>query len=167
MNSWRRWALTGILVLNGAAATAQSETDSVVRQLRDQGYVEFTVSRTLLGRTRVLALDPDGGRREIVFNPATGEILRDYHESADGGRTPMILDPSENDADHGGPPIAGEPNDDDGPSRHNDEASPLREDGQGKGPPSQGNADAPPRNQEDRPGGSGGDKKDDGSEDED
>jgi hypothetical protein len=163
-----------MLVLSGAAAAADWEADSVVRQLRDQGYVEFTVSRTLLGRTRVLALAPDGGRREIVFNSATGEILRDYHESATGSRMPTVLDHPDHDADHGGPPMAGEPDDEDGPSRDSDEGSP-RANGQDNGPPphSRGNgpppredAVSPPRNREDRPNGSGGGKKDGGSEDE-
>jgi hypothetical protein len=79
------------LALVASIAVAQSPADGLVQQLREQGYVEFTVSRTLLGRVRVVALAPDGSQREIVFNPATGEILRDYSEAAYSGVAPRIL----------------------------------------------------------------------------
>lgn len=85
------WALAAGLAFMASLTMAQSPADALVQQLREQGYVEFTVSRTLLGRIRVVALAPDGSQREIVFNPATGEILRDYSEAADGGAVPRIL----------------------------------------------------------------------------
>ena len=85
------WLLAAGLALVASMAVAQSPADAVVQQLREQGYLEFAVSRTLLGRVRVVALAPDGTQREIVFNPATGEILRDYSEAADGSATPRIL----------------------------------------------------------------------------
>ena len=165
MRQWQLWTLGAWLALGASVAVAQSPADSVVEQLRAQGYVQFEVSRTLLGRIRVVAQAPDGGWREIVFDSGTGEILRDYHESADGGRGPTVLDRSDDEADHSGPPIAGEPDDNDGPSRDSDEGSP-RANGQGNGPPPREDAASPPRNREDRPNGSGG-RKDDGSEDED
>lgn len=56
---------------------AQSAQDQVVRQLQKQGYDTFRVSRTLLGRVRIVAKGAPGNR-EIVLNPATGSILRDY-----------------------------------------------------------------------------------------
>jgi hypothetical protein len=92
MRHWQGWILAGVLVLSGAAAAADWAIEDVVEQLRRQGYEEITVSRTLLGRTRVLALAPDGSSREIIFNPDTGAILRDYRETADGERSPMVLD---------------------------------------------------------------------------
>lgn len=64
------------VVLSGQAALAQSFTDSVVDQLRQQGFDRIEVERTLLGRTQIVA-QGKGGRREIIFNPRTGEILRD------------------------------------------------------------------------------------------
>ena len=92
MRRWRPWALAAGLALAASVVAAQSPADAVVQQLRAQGYVEFEVSRTLLGRIRVVALAPDGTQREIVYIPATGEILRDYSEEADGTVTPRILD---------------------------------------------------------------------------
>jgi len=93
MRQWWLWAL--VMGLAAGVAEAQSPADAVVRQLREQGYVEFAVTRTLLGRVRVVALAPDGEQREIVFNPATGEILRDYSEAADGSAAPRVLDRSD------------------------------------------------------------------------
>ena len=86
-----------LLALAAAPAAAQSPADVVVAQLRDQGYLRFEVTRTLLGRVQVIAEGPLG-RREIVFNPATGEILRDLlrparsaGQGADRG-APAVLD---------------------------------------------------------------------------
>lgn len=63
-------------MLMGVPAVAQSFSDSVVNQLRKQGFGRITTERTLLGRTRIVAIG-NGGRREIILNPRTGEILRD------------------------------------------------------------------------------------------
>ena len=57
------------------------------RAVARQGYVEFTVVRTLLGRIKIVALNGTT-YREIVINPTTGEILRDYwrdRDDNDGG----------------------------------------------------------------------------------
>jgi len=59
-------------------AVAQTEIPQhVIGQLRDQGFREIRVSRTFLGRTRIVATNSEF-RREIVINPSTGLILRDY-----------------------------------------------------------------------------------------
>lgn len=67
----------GVLMLAAVAARADSMEDSIVRQLHDQGYTSVDVRRTLLGRLLIVA---EGGDqvREIVINPSTGEIMRDY-----------------------------------------------------------------------------------------
>ncbi len=57
-------------------ALAQDVVAGIVRQLERRGYRDITVSRTWLGRARILAHGPRG-LREIIINPATGEILRD------------------------------------------------------------------------------------------
>jgi hypothetical protein len=94
------------LMLGSKAVWAQAPSDVVVQQLRDQGYTGFKVSRTLLGRVRVLAWTPDGERRELVFNPRSGEILRDYvtadhtRASASIAPVPRVLDRPDDD-----PPI--------------------------------------------------------------
>ena len=66
--------LAGLVL--AAPARAEGFADAVIRQLQMQGFTEFRVNTTLLGRTRILA-SGDVGKREIVLNPATGEILRD------------------------------------------------------------------------------------------
>ena len=45
---------------------AQSVQDRIVQQLRDQGFAEIRISRTFLGRTRILATSPTL-EREIVI----------------------------------------------------------------------------------------------------
>ena len=58
-------------------AAAQTAADRIVAQLRGQGFDRIRVKRTLLGRVRILARGEDM-RREIVLDPSTGAILRDY-----------------------------------------------------------------------------------------
>lgn len=75
----RRVFLAGLVVglALSAPVFAEGVADGIVRQLRDQGYSTVTVKQTLLGRTRILAVGPEG-QREIIINPRTGEILRDF-----------------------------------------------------------------------------------------
>ena len=47
-----------------------------------QGYSDITTSQTWLGRTRIIAIGEDS-RREIIVNPRTGEILRDFWQDID------------------------------------------------------------------------------------
>ena len=68
------------------AAMAQSFADDVLQQLAGQGYANISVETTFLGRVRILA-EGDGGHREIILNPRTGEILRDLWIAA-GGAAP-------------------------------------------------------------------------------
>lgn len=56
-------------------ALADFQTD-IVRQLQGMGFARIDVSRTLLGRVRIVAAGSEG-TREIILNPNTGEILRD------------------------------------------------------------------------------------------
>lgn len=65
------------LAAPAAYADAAAVQDRVVRELHGDGYNEIRMSRTLLGRLRFVATRPDS-RREIVVNPVTGVILRDY-----------------------------------------------------------------------------------------
>ena len=84
------------LALTGAPqfAAAQSVQDQILSQLRDQGFSEMTLNRTWLGRIRVIAYRDDL-RRELVFNPQTGEILRDYWRTIedDGDDGPQLFNP--------------------------------------------------------------------------
>ena len=69
-----------IIGADQVAAQGTSLRDRIVSQLREDGYTEIRMSRTLLGRIRFLAIGPPG-RREIVVHPATGVVLRDYFKS--------------------------------------------------------------------------------------
>lgn len=62
------------LALPVGAATIE---ERIAAELRAQGYEILEENRTLLGRLRIVA-ENDQVRREIVLNPGTGEILRDY-----------------------------------------------------------------------------------------
>ncbi|MBE1295869.1 MAG: hypothetical protein GJ678_06420 [Rhodobacteraceae bacterium] len=74
-----------LLMLPGMAA-ADRLTDSITDQLRSQGYGQIEVSRTFLGRYRIVA-STDTVDREIIVNPGTGEILRDYIEDKGSERS--------------------------------------------------------------------------------
>ncbi|CAN0605334.1 unnamed protein product, partial [Ectocarpus sp. 12 AP-2014] len=67
------------LMFAAPAARADAETvrDRIVSVLREDGYGEIRISRTLLGRMRFVGLRMDA-RREIVVNPNSGVVLRDY-----------------------------------------------------------------------------------------
>ncbi len=72
--------LVAMLAVAPLAQPAFAQTEipqQIVTQLRDQGFREIRVSRTFLGRTRIVAENSEY-RREIVINPSTGLILRDY-----------------------------------------------------------------------------------------
>ena len=75
-------------VLTATAAFADVTT-AWVKQLRLDGYDEITVSRTWLGRVRIVA-EKDEIEREIILHRATGEVLRDYSRAEDGSlRLPL------------------------------------------------------------------------------
>lgn len=103
-----------LIALPPVGAAAQPAVESILRQLRAQGYSQITVSDTWLGRVRFLAIG-NGLRREIILNPATGEILRDYWTplSAGGGEGGQILAPGAGARD-GGAFGGGADGDDDG-----------------------------------------------------
>ena len=63
--------------LLGPPAHSATTQESIVAELREQGFQRIEIRRTLLGRTRILAESP-AYEREIILNPATGVILRDY-----------------------------------------------------------------------------------------
>lgn len=71
------------LTASPAPALAQSVEEQVRTQLSAQGFTEIDMRRTLLGRLRVVATS-ETHRREIVINPGSGAILRDYWEERDG-----------------------------------------------------------------------------------
>lgn len=69
------------------AAGRTAPWQEIVTALVERGYRILEDERTWLGRQRIIA-EKDGTRRELVFHPGTGEILRDYSvRLADGGST--------------------------------------------------------------------------------
>lgn len=77
-----------------APAAADDMTSQIVRQLRKQGYKTIRISRTFLGRTRIMAFSANA-TREIVVNPRTGEILRDF--ASGGPVSERLFDPNDDD----------------------------------------------------------------------
>jgi integrase len=106
----RRRELLGLLgaaLVAAGTAQAQSFGDRIVAELRRLGYSQIDVTRTLLGRGRIVARKgPEV--REIIFNPRTGEILRDYWQIAAGtdgsgaSAGPGLLDHDDDDGDDDG-----------------------------------------------------------------
>lgn len=84
-------ALAGLMT--AGSAFARDFADTIVGQLRSQGYSQVTVTSTWLNRTRIFAESRDA-QREIILNPRTGEILRDLYTGKDSGS--RIYDDSDN-----------------------------------------------------------------------
>ena len=78
----RMLALFAALACAITPAWGSDLVTSVTRQLLKQGYSDITTSQTWLGRTRIIAIGEDS-RREIIVNPRTGEILRDFWQDID------------------------------------------------------------------------------------
>ena len=88
-----RYLLIALFLLTSGLATAQSVQDQIVSQLTAQGFTRIEVSRTLLGRIKIDAKSATLDR-ELVFNPVTGEILRDYwHDNTPAANAPRVLIP--------------------------------------------------------------------------
>ena len=66
-----------VLAAPPALADADAIRDRIVAELQSDGFTQIRMNRTWLGRLRFVG-DKPGARREIVVNPATGVILRDY-----------------------------------------------------------------------------------------
>ena len=72
---------------------ADAMTDGIVDQLRRRAIAISTSAAPCSAGCRIVAVSPKH-HREIIFNPRTGEILRDYPETADGEEEgPEIYDP--------------------------------------------------------------------------
>ena len=79
-------ALSVLIALAPLAASADGDVvrDRLIEELTEEGYQEIRISKTLLGRMRFVATKPRF-RREIVVNPRTGVILRDYIRVVNSG----------------------------------------------------------------------------------
>jgi hypothetical protein len=85
--------LAAMLAVPAAAQDIRGEIEAA---LVAQGYEIVQIGRTWLGRLRVVAQN-DEIRREIVVNPTTGEVLRDYSVSLATLRKPLFSDDDDND----------------------------------------------------------------------
>ncbi|WBL34098.1 hypothetical protein O5O51_05200 [Sinirhodobacter sp. HNIBRBA609] len=72
------------LLVSAVPLLAAGLADQFSAELKAAGYKDIRVSRTLLGRTRVIG-ERGGFKREIVFDPRTGEILRDLTVKVNSG----------------------------------------------------------------------------------
>lgn len=86
-------AAAGLMLMSASSSSAADLADSIVSQLHTQGFTSVDVSTTFLGRVRIEA-SSTAYHREIVLNPRTGEILRDYQETLrdDVSQTVSIAD---------------------------------------------------------------------------
>jgi uncharacterized membrane protein YgcG len=93
-------ACVAVALGTGPSWAADSYQDLYVRQLESQGFRNIQVSRTWLGRTRITASSKTH-EREIIFNTRSGEILRDYWDSADddGSGSVGLIDPKDDGSD--------------------------------------------------------------------
>ncbi|MBO9477469.1 hypothetical protein J7382_07975 [Shimia sp. R11_0] len=71
-----------LALASAGAGYAESRIEAIARHLRGQGYSDIEISRTWLGRARIEA-QRGTVEREIIVNPRTGEILRDYWDDDD------------------------------------------------------------------------------------
>ncbi len=95
-------AVIWAVLFSATGAMADPLSDSIVAQLREQGFDRITMTRTWLGRILIIGFD-ETGQREVVLNPNTGEVLRDYFRAdveiavgRDGGSAPVIRLPAGN-----------------------------------------------------------------------
>ena len=105
-----------------ATADEASVRDTIVNELKSDGYEEIRISRTWLGRTRFVAED-SRRYREIVVNPTTGVILRDYFrflhsDEDDEGRE---FEEEDDDEDEEDDPDEDDDDDDDDPDDDDDD----------------------------------------------
>lgn len=80
--------LIALALAVSAPPAAAGPAEDWAALLRSQGYAQIVVRRSLLGRIWIIATGPEG-RREVVIDPFTGEVLRDFATTtryAEGGR---------------------------------------------------------------------------------
>jgi hypothetical protein len=90
MQRRRLFSTLAAITLMATSAYAESVPDQIMRQLRDQGFGQISVTQTWLGRTRIIGKS-DKGQREIIVNPKTGEILRDLFTNAGGSAGSPVI----------------------------------------------------------------------------
>jgi hypothetical protein len=92
-------AAAGSLSLAHPIFAAASPEEEIARDLVGQGFAITSQRRTFLGRTRFTAIRGEI-QREVVVDPSSGEILRDYSNRAEGS-TRTVRAGNRNGADTG------------------------------------------------------------------
>ncbi|WP_347311479.1 hypothetical protein [Defluviimonas sp. SAOS-178_SWC] len=82
---------SGLLLSSAVPAVSATFQDDVERRLSREGYRITYKKRTWLGRIRIQAMRGNR-RREVVLDPSSGEILRDYIEVTSRGRDSQPAD---------------------------------------------------------------------------
>jgi uncharacterized membrane protein YgcG len=164
----RRDFLSGLVAgaTLAAPALAQDYVASIIDQLKNQGFRSVVQERTLLGRVRIIAARKDG-RREIIVNPRTGEILRDLWTPASGaaGTVQIIEDkPGKSGSGSDDDEDDDEDNDEDNDEDDSENDDSEDDDSEGGGDDGEGNSGSGSGGSG---GGSGGSGGDDGEDDED
>ncbi len=93
-------AITALAVM-ASPVFGQSTVDSITSEMQRGGFNRVQVRRTLLGRIRIVGESRDT-KREIVLNPNTGLILRDFTTAkpvSDTSRDEENEDPGDDDPD--------------------------------------------------------------------
>ena len=112
--------------LLGPPAHAATTEASIVAELREQGFGRVEIRRTLLGRTRIIATSPTY-EREIVLNPSTGVILRDFWkvrgEVGNDGPSSLVGGPNLRDGGSRSPSVSRDDRDDDSDDDNDDDDS--------------------------------------------
>ena len=91
-----------------------------VEQLKAQGFGRIEVSRTWLGRIRIVARN-ESFRREIILNPRTGEVLRDLWVNLSSGQVGSGLYNPDDENDNRSRSGGGAKNDDEDDDEDDDE----------------------------------------------
>lgn len=84
-------ALAALLLLSGGAVAESANRitpDMVTAALQRQGYEVESITRTILGRARIIASRGEIWR-EVVLDLSTGQILRDYAVELTPSDTPQ------------------------------------------------------------------------------
>ena len=116
----KRFALMSALALSPIGASAETVQESIISQLAAQGFNRIEVHRTLLGRVRLVAYS-DTKEREVIFNPATGAILRDRWENIDDEGSNVLRPPSGGNSGSGNSGSDDDDDDEDDDDDQNDE----------------------------------------------
>ena len=98
--------------LSGTVPALADNEDDIIERLVEAGFGQIEVTRTLLGRVRIVAFK-GSIRRELVINPRTGEILRDVTLVAEGEKSSAGSSKGKNGSSSGGSGSGGDDGGDD------------------------------------------------------